>query len=570
MKVRKISISVKLILVVIILFLVSSSAIAFVTYRKSEQMLTSQIKRNSETLAAVTASVLDGEVIASVQPGEEDTDAYLQQSLILTTLLEKSGVEYLYTLRYASGGGMEYAIDGQIEDASMIGDVFEDEEAEPALDSGAVVSNAAPYTDMWGTHISSYAPIYVDGRIVAAVGVDQSMEWIESQTASLLRTIILSCLIIAGIAIVILIIVSRTLSRKFKLLNGKIAELSNGDGDLTRQIELNSGDEFEVIGENVNRLMEFVRNVLLSIHDESDRLNLASSDIAENVRDARTEAQSISDTMTDMSATMEETSAAINEINDLISDITGSFEEITREIQGGRDLAGGVKSSAIDMGDAAARQRGETEVKVAKMAEAVADKIERSKAVSRIEGLTGDIINIADQTNLLALNASIEAARAGEAGRGFAVVASAIGELASNSQEAAAEIKTVSAEVISAVNELAAEAEQLINFVNETTIGSLDELAKMSGEYLGSAERVAEMMERFSASVSQISANIVHISESTEAVSHAVEEAADGVSRTAEQTVQMSDNISRIDDDATASSEISDGLKAEVGRFKLQ
>ena len=569
MKVRKISISVKLILVVIILFLVSSSAIAFVTYRKSEQMLTSQIKRNSETLAAVTASVLDGEVIASVQPGEEDTDAYLQQSLILTTLLEKSGVEYLYTLRYASGGGMEYAIDGQIEDASMIGDVFEDEEAEPALDSGAVVSNAAPYTDMWGTHISSYAPIYVDGQIVAAVGVDQSMEWIESQTASLLRTIILSCLIIAGIAIVILIIVSRTLSRKFKLLNGKIAELSNGDGDLTRQIELNSGDEFEVIGENVNRLMEFVRNVLLSIHDESDRLNLASSDIAENVRDARTEAQSISDTMTDMSSFMQETSASLNEISNLMDDITQSFEKIVDEIDGGRSFSHEVRSSASVTGENAEKERKLTEEKFNDMAKAVSEKIERSKTVSRIDDLSSNIISIASQTNLLSLNASIEAARAGDAGRGFAVVATEIGELATNSQNAAAEIQGVSVEVISAVNELATEAQNLLQFVNDTTMEGFDDLVKISDEYRQSAERIDEMMERFADASARVRSNIERIQDATGNVNVAVEDAAKSVTQTAEKTVEMTDNMSRIDENAVASSEISDGLKNEVGKFKL-
>ena len=569
MKVRKLSITNKLIIGVIFLLLVSDVVLGAVTYAKAHDILIDQIKRNIESVSATAAEGLNGSIIAAVQPGDEETRDYLSISNKLTKYMERADVEFVYTIRPNGKGGIEYAIDAQLDDPALIGDEFEDDEAQPVW-SGKTVSSSAPYTDAWGTHMSAYSPIYSGGKVVAAVGVDVSMEWVDKQAMALLKQIIFVGVGVAVVGIIILCVLITMLKRKFALLNEKIVELTAGDGDLTKQIVINSGDEFEVIGGNVNQLIEFIRRMLVAINDDSVKLNNASLNIADNVRGAKGDARSISDTMTDMSATMEETSAAINEINDLISDITGSFEEITREIQGGRDLAGGVKSSAIDMGDAAARQRGETEVKVAKMAEAVADKIERSKAVSRIEGLTGDIINIADQTNLLALNASIEAARAGEAGRGFAVVASAIGELASNSQEAAAEIKTVSAEVISAVNELAAEAEQLINFVNETTIGSLDELAKMSGEYLGSAERVAEMMERFSASVSQISTNIAHISESTEAVSHAVEEAADGVSRTAEQTVQMSDNISRIDDDATASSEISDGLKAEVGRFKLQ
>lgn len=55
--------------------------------------------------------------------------------------------------------------------------------------------------------------------------------------------------------------------------------------------------------------------------------------------------------------------------------------------------------------------------------------------MSEINGLLGDVKNIADQTNLLALNAAIEAARAGDAGRGFAVVASEVRSLSIRSNE---------------------------------------------------------------------------------------------------------------------------------------
>ncbi len=65
---------------------------------------------------------------------------------------------------------------------------------------------------------------------------------------------------------------------------------------------------------------------------------------------------------------------------------------------------------------------------------------EQSNAVGEI---IATVTDISEQSNLLAVNASIEAAKAGEFGKGFAVVAHEIHDLAEQSKQATAHIRTI-------------------------------------------------------------------------------------------------------------------------------
>jgi methyl-accepting chemotaxis protein len=65
---------------------------------------------------------------------------------------------------------------------------------------------------------------------------------------------------------------------------------------------------------------------------------------------------------------------------------------------------------------------------------------EQSQAIGEI---IATVTDISEQSNLLAVNASIEAAKAGEFGKGFAVVAHEIHNLAQQSKQATANIRTI-------------------------------------------------------------------------------------------------------------------------------
>ncbi len=203
------------------------------------------------------------------------------------------------------------------------------------------------------------------------------------------------------------------------------------------------------------------------------------------------------------------------------------------------------------------------------MANALYDRIEKSKAVERINDLTADIIKITDQTSLLSLNASIEAARAGESGRGFAVVAGEIGALAANSAKTAKEINQVSSMVIEAVTELAAEADRMIRFVEQETVAGYDKLLENSQSYQKDMERLNGILREFAEESGRLKENMDRISASVESVRVAVEESAEGITNVAQISVELNQGMEDIESEADGNLGIAGQLQSEVHKFKV-
>ena len=353
-----------------------------------------------------------------------------------------------------------------------------------------------------------------------------------------------------------------------KKLNGIIEGINNNEGDLTQRVAVKTKDEVGQIATGINAFLEQLQDIIKQIKDGSEQMNVQVNNINANIEQAGNGAGDVSATMEEMSASMEEISATLEQITKNSDHMLSEAKEIFGMAQAGASQMDDVKVKARDIKSEAETSKEHTVRMLRENKELLEKAVENSRNVSKINELTGQILDIASQTNLLSLNASIEAARAGEAGRGFAVVADEIRGLADNSTATANNIQDISVMVTDAVSQLAQNATAMLTFIDEVVLVDYDKFVGMSDSYHSDADDMDAMMNDFRSKAETLQDMLEGVANSIKDINTAMEESAQGVYLVTENTGNLVQLLGAIGDDARNNREISEGLQAEVERFK--
>ncbi len=250
------SIQTKLTVSFIVLILVISGLTFVYTYGETKTALKETTQEELRGLASVIATQIDGDAMAGLRPGNEETPGFIAIRDQLDTIRQSNpDILYLYTMRQA-GDTVEFVVDADYgtEDGAAIGDTYK--RATPELLAGFEAPSVdSEFTiDEWGTVLSGYAPVRDStGAVVGLVGVDMdSSRAMERQDfiGSTIYIIIGIAVLIAGAFIALF---SRTIIRDIRSLNRTANAISTGGTNVS--VDVKRKDEIGELADSFERMV---------------------------------------------------------------------------------------------------------------------------------------------------------------------------------------------------------------------------------------------------------------------------------------------------------------------------
>jgi len=381
------------------------------------------------------------------------------------------------------------------------------------------------YTFEGVSKITAFNEVGKTGWIVVATAPSDEVfaEAYVIRRLLIITGVIVTAVLCLGIVFLVSVFVIKPLNQVILGLK----DIAQGDGDLTKQLVINSQDELGELANWFNTFLGNMQHIIADISSNSHTVDTSSGKLLEIATTLAASAEESSNRARTVAAASEEMGANMNAIAQTMET---TMQNTSMVAAAAEEMTSTINEIAKNSEDA----RSISAKAVAQAATASKKMTDLGVAAQSIGAVTETINDISEQTNLLALNATIEAARAGEAGKGFAVVANEIKDLARQTAAATADIKKKITGVQGTTKETAAE------------IGSISAIINDINDIIAS---IATAIEEQSAATSEIARNV---NESSQGIEQVNQNIAEGVGVIGE----INRDISSVN---TSSDEISNG-----------
>lgn len=396
------------------------------------------------------------------------------------------------------------------------------------------LSYAAP---IQGTDWFIGTGVYIDD-IDRATAKYSDSAW--SQMRLQIQSAVISAVVLIVLTIMLMLWVAQRVAQPINAMLGTLNDIADGEGDLTRRLDVTGKDEIAQLGEAFNRFVSKLHGIITDVSSATHQISNAASSLNQQTQQTA-EQLTIHNNETDQIVTaVTEMSATANDVAQNVTQVADATHAATEDSQ--------VAQNKV------ATSTGAITALVEEVEQAGSHMSSLHEQSQKIDGVLQVIGSIAEQTNLLALNAAIEAARAGEQGRGFAVVADEVRSLASRTQDSTLEIK----EMLDGLHQLVADAVDAMKTSQNTSI------------------RAAESSSEISDSLSAVTNAVDAINDMTNHIATAATEQSSVTEEINRNMVTIRDVVTNLLESSHESAQVSEDLSAAgcqlenlLNQFKL-
>ncbi len=393
--------------------------------------------------------------------------------------------------------------------------------------------------------------IYVDDIDQALAQQEKGItEAVQAQRMWIIGISAVLILIVAGV----LTFFSRKISRPIRDAALMLRDIAEGEGDLTRRLQVTTKDEladmakwFNVFVEKLQGIIGVIGKDAREVHSSAQSLAVTAGDMSTGASDTSDKSNSVAAAVEEMSANMATVASAMDQTAASVDVVSAAVEEMTSTIN--------------EIAETSEKARAITDKAVSQAASASARVDELGAAAREINKVLETISEISDQVDLLALNATIEAARAGDAGKGFAVVASEIKELAKQTSEAARQIRVRIDDIQMTTNATVSEIETISSVVGENS-DIVNTIATAVEEQSVTANEIAKSVSQILMGIQEINSSVTQSSEVSAGIAREIAEVN-------QASTEMSSNARSVSDNAARLKGLSDGFNKLVSTFKV-
>lgn len=332
------------------------------------------------------------------------------------------------------------------------------------------------------------------------------------------------------------------------------------EGDLTVRTGIKSSDELGKLGQDFNGMLDALKGFMQGVQDAVLKVSGYSEALATAAQETSVSSQQMATSIQEMA---EKTSLQYERTirgRELTEDISIRIKEAADQMEAILENSKKIKASTdkgINIVEEL-KERNEDSNRANEQIKQVFVTLEES--TGSIDGIIGDIDDIAAQTNLLALNAAIEAARAGEAGRGFAVVAEEVRKLADDSLRATSQVKEIVANIrekMDSVQEAVDTGQQVSQHQNsavQETIeffkniaAAVDGVVKSIGEISENSRYINDSKEDLVQQINEVSALADDLASTAEQIASVTQQQAASSQQLAETSAQMESLVAELE-----------------------